>query len=90
MFFDAHIDKDFFNGGFEILIKYIVEDLNKNMNIDEIHKFYFDLGYSLGKNKEPLTEEQFFLAFKSAQLIYNDQIEFEKARKAKQIFRRSQ
>lgn len=83
----AHVDKEFLNGGFEILVKWIEEDLTKgDMTLEQIHDFYNK--YTFGPNKNKLTEDQFFIAFKSAELVYQDWLNFKDRKIQNQVFRR--
>lgn len=79
------VDNKFNDGGFEILIGWIVEDFSRNLTSENIHDFYID--YTFGGEK--LTEDQFFLAYKSAELVKKDIINFDENRKSKMIFRRA-
>lgn len=71
----AHVNKEFLEGGFEILVKWISDDLLAGKkNLDEIHQSYNT--YTFGKEKKQLTEDQFFIAYKSAELVYQDLINY--------------
>lgn len=83
-----HVDREFLKGGYEILLKWIAIDLISGKSVDEIHDFYKD--YSFGKNNVILTEEEFFLAYRSAQLVCKDRIEFVENKKTRIMFRRTE
>lgn len=83
----AHVDKEFMDGGFEVVVGWIKDDLLAgNKNIEQIHNFY-DM-YTFGPHKKHLTENEFFLAYKSAEMVCQDTIAFQKQKKANQMFRR--
>lgn len=83
----AHIDKEFLEGGFETLVKWIREDLiTGEKTLEEMHKFYNM--YTFGPKKKKLTEDQFFLAYKSAELVFQDAVSYAKRKKTNQMFRR--
>lgn len=83
----THVGKEFLDGGFEIVVKWIEEDLRAGQkSLEEMHKFY-DM-YTFGSEKKKLTEEEFFIAYKSAELVYQDDVAFRKQKKASQMFRR--
>lgn len=86
MFIDHHhhIDREFLEGGFEIIIEFIVQDLKNGMDLDTIHNSHINITF--GRNKEKITEEQFFLSYKSAQLVFEDQRKSQEVKKNNQIF----
>jgi hypothetical protein len=83
----AHVDKEFINGGFEVVVGWIKEDLLAGeKNLEQIHNFYNM--YTFGPEKKRITEDEFFLAYKSAEMVCQDAIAFQKKKKDSQMFRR--
>ncbi len=82
----AHVDKEFMDGGFEIVVNWIKDDLSSAKTIEQIHESC-DL-YTFGRSKRKLTEEEFFIAYKSAELVHQDDVAFQKKKKSNQMFRR--
>ncbi len=83
----AHVDKEFINGGFEIIVGWIKEDLlDGNKSLEQIHNHYNM--YTFGPEKKQITENEFFLAYKSAEIVCQDHLDFQKKKKDSQVFRR--
>jgi hypothetical protein len=80
------MEKEFFEGSFEILLGWIKEDLLVGVKgQEELRDFY---NVTIGPDKRPLTEEEFFFTYKSAEIVCKDDIAFKQKKKNNQMFRR--
>lgn len=83
----THVNKEFMDGGFEIIVGWIKEDLLAgHKSIDEIHDFINM--YTFGTTNRHITEDEFYIAYKSAEIVCQDAIEFHRRKKSNQMFRR--
>ena len=86
---DAHINDEVCDNGF-ILTKWIRGDLLQGQRtLEELRKFYISDLFLIGPEERKITDDELFLAYKSAELLVKDQISFEEKRKSKRVFRRS-
>jgi hypothetical protein len=79
------IGNEWLDGGYEVLMRWIVDDLRAKKDLETIHSFYIE--YKIGENQIQLTEEQFYHAYKSAELVLKDREEWQK-NKPKSKFQR--